>query len=90
MVKNPPASTGDMSSIPGLERSPGEGNGSPLLYCCLGNPMDTGAWQATVHGATKESDTTEQLNNNWTHMILFTGFAKDLKFTKLLTQFLKD
>ena len=90
MVKNPPASTGDVSSIPGLGRSPGEGNGSPLLYCCLGNPMDRGAWQAAVHGATKESDTTEQLNNSWTHIMLFTGFAKDLKFTKLLTQFLKD
>ena len=40
---------GDMSSIPGLERSPGGGHGSPLQYSCLENPIDRGAWQATVH-----------------------------------------
>ena len=48
VVKNLPANAGDMSSIPGLERSPGEGNGNPLQYCCPGNPMDRGAWQSTV------------------------------------------
>ena len=42
-------SAGDPGSIPGLERSPGEGNGNPLQYSCLENPMDRGAWQATVH-----------------------------------------
>ena len=42
-----------MGSIPGSERSPGEGNGNPLLYSCLENPMDRGAWWATVHGITK-------------------------------------
>ena len=42
--------TGDMDSIPGLGRSPGEGNGSPLQYSCLENPMDGGAWRGTVHG----------------------------------------
>jgi len=41
--------TGDTSSIPGSGRSPGEGNGNPLQYSCLKNPMDRGAWQATVH-----------------------------------------
>ena len=41
---------GDLGLIPGLERSPGEGNGTPLQYSCLENPMDGGAWQATVHG----------------------------------------
>ena len=41
---------------PGLGRSPGEGNDNPLHYSCLGNPMDRGAWQATVHVITKESD----------------------------------
>ena len=44
---------GDLGSIPGLGRSPGEGNGNPLQYWCLENPMDRGAWQATVHGVTK-------------------------------------
>ena len=44
---------GDPGSIPGLGRSPGEGNGHPLLYSCLENPMDRGAWQATVHGVAK-------------------------------------
>ena len=58
MVKNPPANAGEVGSIPGLERSPGEGNGNPLQHSCLGNPMDREAWQATVHGVTKELDTT--------------------------------
>ena len=56
VVKNPPASagnTGDASSIPGSGRSPGGGNGNPLQYSFLENPMDRGAWQATVHGITK-------------------------------------
>ena len=45
--------TGDPGSIPGLGSSPGEGNGNPLQCSCLGNPMDGGAWRATVHGVTK-------------------------------------
>ena len=64
VVKNLPANAGDMGSIPGSGRSPGEGNGNTFQYSCLGNPMDRGAWWARVHGVTKESDTTEQLNNN--------------------------
>ena len=44
---------GDPGSIPGSGRSPGEGNGKPLQYYCLGNPMDRAAWQATVHEVTK-------------------------------------
>ena len=63
-VKNPPANAGNVGSIPGSGRSPGEGNGNPLQYSCLRNPMDRGAWQATVHGVAKESDMTQQLNNN--------------------------
>ena len=43
-------SAGDLGSIPQFERSPGEGNGNPLQYCCLENPMDKGAWRTTVHG----------------------------------------
>ena len=50
VVKNPPANEGDADLIPGWGRSPGEGNGSPLQYYCLGNPMDRVAWLATVHG----------------------------------------
>ena len=58
MVKNPPGNGGDTGSIPGSGRSPGLRNGNPLQYSCLGNPMDIGAWQAAVHGVTKELDTT--------------------------------
>ena len=50
MVKNACANAGDVSLILGLERSPGEGNGNPLQYFCLGNPMNRRAWWATVHG----------------------------------------
>ena len=60
--KNPPASAGaagDVGLIPRLERSPGGGNGNPLQYSFLGNPTDRRAWQATVHGVTKEPVTTE-------------------------------
>ena len=53
MVKDPPANAGDTGSTPGWGRSPGEGNGNPLQYSCLENPMDQGAWWATVHGAAK-------------------------------------
>ena len=48
---------GDTGLIPESGRSPGEGNGNPLQYSCLENPMDRGAWRATVHGVTKEPDT---------------------------------
>ena len=61
MVKNPPANAGDagdMGSIPGSGRSPGEGNDNPLQYSCLENPMDRGAWRTIVHRVAKESDTT--------------------------------
>ena len=60
-VKNPLANAGDMrdmGSIPGSERSPGGGHGNPLPYSCLENPMEKGAWWATVHGVTK----------NWTQL----------------------
>ena len=50
MVKNLPADAGNVGSIPGSGRSPGEGNGNPLQYSCLENPMDRGAWWASVHG----------------------------------------
>ena len=66
VVKNPPADAGDVrdaGSIPGLGRSPGGGHGNPLQYFCLENPMDRGAWRATVHGVT-ESDVTWQLHSS--------------------------
>ena len=52
-VKASACNEGDLGLIPGLGRSPGEGNGNPLQYSCLENPMDGGAWWATVHGVAK-------------------------------------
>ena len=59
MVKDLSANAGDMGSILGSGRSPGEGTDNPFQYFCLGNSMNRGAWWATVHGVPKE-----QLNNN--------------------------
>ena len=58
LVNSPTAEAGDVSSIPGLERSHGEGNGNSLQYSCLGNPMNRGAWRATVCG----------VSNSWTQL----------------------
>ena len=58
VVKNLLANTGDIGLVFGSEGSPREGNGNPLQYSCLGNPIDRGSWQATVHGVTKELDIT--------------------------------
>ena len=67
VVKLLPASARDAGSIPGWGRSPGEGNGNPLQHSCLGNPMDRGAWWATVHRGRKELDRTEHActTRNW-------------------------
>ena len=54
--KNLLANAGDVGLVPELGRSPGEGNGNTLQYSYLGNPMDRGAWRATVHGVSKESN----------------------------------
>ena len=62
MVKNLPINAGDAGSILGWERSPGKGNGNPLQYSCLGNPMFRRAWRVTVYGVTKESDIIDQLS----------------------------
>ena len=73
MGKNPPASAGNVGSIPESGSSLGVGNGKPVQYSCLGNPMDRGTWQATVHGVT-ELDMTEH-----THIIIlyyYTHFVK--------------
>ena len=67
MVKNLPANAGAAgvkSSNPGLGRSPGGENGEPLQYSDLGNPMDRGAWQATVHGITKNPIGLKHLSTN--------------------------
>ena len=64
---------GDLGSIPGLGRSPGEGNGNPLQYSCLENPMDQGAWWATVHGVAK----------SWTRLSDFTHFIQLTKNHRL-------
>ena len=61
VVKNPPTNAGDprgLGLIPGSGKTPGVGNGNPLQYSCLGNPMDREAWWATDNGVTKESDMT--------------------------------
>ena len=72
MVKNLPANAGDargMGSIPGLGRFPGEGNGNPLQYSCLENPMERGAWRAVVHRVTKSQDTTEATWHACVHLV---------------------
>ena len=64
VVKNPPANAGgagDMGSIPGSGRSPGEGNGNSLQCSCLENPMDRGAWWAIVHGVTRSQTQLKRL-----------------------------
>ena len=53
VIKSPPTNAGDMGSVPGSGRSPGDGIGNPLQYSCLGNPMHKGTWQATVPRVTK-------------------------------------
>ena len=65
VVKNPPANAGDIrdtGSVPVSRRSPGRGNSNPLQYSCLENPMDKGAWQATVYRVTKSQTQLEGLS----------------------------
>ena len=64
MVKNPPDNAGDMSSIPGLGRSPLGGQGNPLQNSCLENPMDGEAWRATVHRVAKSETRLKQLSTH--------------------------
>ena len=67
VAKNLPANAGDVDvgSIPGLGRSPGGGHGNPLQYSFLENPVDRGAWQATVHGVAKSWTRLKQLSTAW-------------------------
>ena len=62
LVKNPPANAGDMGSISGSGRCPGEVNGNLFQYSCLENPMDRGAWRATAHGVSKNQTGFMQLS----------------------------
>ena len=72
-VKASASDAGDPGSIPGLGRPPGEGNGNPFQYSCLGNSMDRGTWWATVHEVAKDPDRTEQLKNNKEDSSLLAG-----------------
>ena len=65
VIKNPPANARDIKRIPRSGKSPGGGNGNPLQYCCLGNPMDRRGWQGTVHSITK----------SWTNLSLNLNFS---------------
>ena len=64
VVKNLPVNAGDLSSVPGSGRSPGEGNGNPLQCSCLENPRDGGAWWATVHGAAQSRTRLKRLSSS--------------------------
>ena len=68
----------DLGSNPGSGRSPGEGNGNSLQHSWLENPMNRGAWRSTVHGVTKESNTTQGVNNNDQKRVTF--FQKHIQF----------
>ena len=70
MVKKSSCNVEDLGTIPGLERSPGEGIDNPLQYSCLENSMDRGVWRATVLGVAKESDTTEAAEHSRTVMLI--------------------
>ena len=63
VLKNLPANAGDAGSVPGIGRSPGEGNGNSLQYSCLANPMDGGTWLGYSPWGREESDTTERLHS---------------------------
>ena len=84
MVKNPPASAGDRrdtGSIPGSGRSPGGGHGNPLQYSCLENPMDRGAWQATVHGVAKSQIRLKRLSMQCIYVDTTLSVRPTLPFT---------
>ena len=97
MVKNPPATAGDardMGLIPGSGRSPGGGNGNPLQYSCLENPMDRAGWWAMVHRVTKSQTRLKQLSRaQHTRMYVYvhlTHFAVHLKLTHYKSNILQS
>ena len=82
MIKNPPPNAGDdkdMGLICGSGRFPGGGIGNPLQYSCLENPMDRGAWQATVHGVTKSQTQLKRLSTH-IHILGFLGGSDGKEF----------
>ena len=88
--KAPVLSAGDPGLIPGLGRSPGEGNSNPLQYSCLENSMDWGAWWATVHGGYKESDTTERLHFTFSNILKNCIFRVKVKIQAKISMLLTD
>ena len=85
LVKNPPINAGslrDAGSISGLRRSPGGGHGNPLQYSCLENPVDRGAWRATVHGVTKSQT---RLSSQRTTVLYFSPLSPDCLRGRLWT-----
>ena len=70
MVKNPPASAGDAGLIPESGKSPGDGNGNPLQYSCLENPVDRGTWWTTVHGVAKSWTPLSEFTLTFTYAFL--------------------
>ena len=79
-VKASACNAGDLGLIPGLGRSPGEGNGNPLLYFCLGNPTDRGAWWPTVHGVAKSQT---RLSNFTFTFCFWKNDGKNIMYEKL-------
>ena len=73
MVKASACNAGDPGPIPGSGRSPGEGYGNPLQYSCLENPMDGGAWWATVHGVTKSQTRLSNFTFTFIHLVFLPG-----------------
>ena len=68
VIKNLPASAGDVGSVPGLGRAPGRGHSNPLQYSYLENPMDRGAWWATVHGVSEPGELWSMVHcSPWEH-----------------------
>ena len=80
-VKASACNAGDLGSIPGLGNSPGEGNGNPLLYSCPENPMDGGAWWATVHGVAKSWIRLSAFAIHYRHLMFGRG-GKNLQWIK--------
>ena len=78
VVKNPPANAGDLGSIPGSGRSPGEGNSNPLQYSSLESPMDGGAWWASVHGVAKSRTWLSNFTHRYTLIYIIN---KDLLYS---------